>query len=141
MKKLIDLAKKYPAYAVGAVALAVALITVLLVLLIGGIGETDSVWENGISEGILRFSDTAKQTKEGDGYVAEYYEEVTTEQVEAYIATLESELSVKFESEKYPRTAIHGEKIIVVNYNVTEMKLSVTVTLKGDNNISGENQE
>lgn len=86
-------------------------------------------WGEGPSNGIPEFEGTAYSVDipENGNYAAAYYKEVTGEQINAYAAELEEKLGVSFQGTKYPRSAISGEKIIVLNYNVTEMLFSVTV--------------
>ncbi len=84
-------------------------------------------WGDGVTDGVPEFSVEPVSVEGTDGYAAAYYEDVTSEQIAEYVSTLESELGIKFSSDKYPRSAVWDEKIIAIHYNVTEMKLSVTV--------------
>lgn len=87
----------------------------------------DIEWGDGITDGIPEFSGDPVSVEGTDSYAAAYYEGVKSEQIAEYTSQLESELGIKFSSEKYPRSAVWGEKMIAIHYNVTEMKLSVTV--------------
>ena len=87
-------------------------------------------WGNGITEDIPCFSEDADSFKLTDEYAAAYYSDVKGEQVEEYVEILAEKCGVKFESDKYPRSAVLGDRIIALHYNVTEMHFSVTVTLR-----------
>lgn len=65
-------------------------------------------------------------------YASAYFENVSSEEVAEYISEVEEKCDVTFSSERFPRSAVLEDKIIVVHYNVTETKLSVTVAAKGD---------
>ena len=94
-------------------------------------GETDeSGWGSGITENLPCFSEEADSLKLTDEYAAAYYSGVKGEQVDEYIALLTEECGVKFEGNKYPRSAVFGDRIITIHYNVTEMHFSVTVNLR-----------
>ena len=84
-------------------------------------------WGKGITDGVPEFSGEPVSVEGTDGYVAAYYENVRSEQIAEYISLVENELGIKFSSDKYPRSAVWGDKLIAIHYNVTEMKLSVTV--------------
>lgn len=128
--------------------LAALFLTVLIVVAVFSFAEEEASeagdWGDGITEGIPAFRPgTEELVFGGDGsYAAAYYSEVTGEQAETYIAALEAECGIAFGGAQYPRTAVYGEKLIAIHYNATEMKLSVTVTLKniGETTQIGEQQ-
>ncbi len=105
-------------------------------------GDKDhSETESASSESIPEFSkkpEAIDQAENGE-YVAYYYNDVTSEQVSEYVALLEKELKISFKSEIYPKTAVYGEKLIAIHYNVTEKKLSVTIAEKEYNENSKNN--
>lgn len=143
MDRLIDFIKKYKYSVIGGVCALVALAVVIIIASGSGGEDGQSVadWGEGITEDIPEFSSEYSSHTGGEGYAAFYYENVTGEQVQIYTAQLESELNIKFSSTKYPRSAIYGEKIIAIHYNVTEMKMSVTVTQNStESTQSGEQQ-
>lgn len=111
-------------------AVAVMVIVLVLVFALGGNGgeQNDISWGSGLTESVPEFDGEAVAFESGEGYAAAYYNNVTSEQVEAYTERIETECGTEFSSDKYPRSAIAGDKIIVIHYNVTEMKMSVTVT-------------
>ena len=114
------------------ISLALLLIAFIVIAAVS-CGEDEAVgeeleWGSGITENIPSFEGECASVKGGNGYLAAYYENVTVEQVEAYTDKIESECNVSFSSSKYPRSAIYNDGIIVIHYNVTEMKMSVTVT-------------
>lgn len=121
---------------------AICLVAILLIAVIAVNVGKNSRWGEGISENVPEFNAKAESitVDEEKGYAAAYYKNVTSEQVAEYISTIERECGVSFNSDKYPRSAIYGEKIIVIHYNVTEMNFSVTVTAKtyDISNTSGE---
>jgi len=132
MEKILEIIKKY-SYTIVIVAVAV----VLTVLVIGfnacGNGEdaSGSSSDKTVSYAELpEFSKAPDSTDKSEDYTAYYYTDVTGEQVSAYIAELEQELDIRFLSEHYPKTAIYGDKIIAIHYNVTEKRLSVTIAEK-----------
>ena len=124
--KCIEFIKKYRYIIIGAAAILAILLLVLL-LIPSGDKEEIAVWGEGITENIPEFDGRA-EIESGEGYTAAYYENVSGEQVEEYSKKLESVCGIEFSSNKYPRSAVYGDKMIVIHYNVTEMKLSVTVT-------------
>ena len=144
--KITEFIKTKPiiAWAVGtvAVALVVALAVSAVFFAVGSDesevsegGFADMKWGEGITEGIPEFSpssDTAKSVKGNETSVSAYFSEVTGEQVNAYTLLIEEQCGIKFSSDKYPRLAIFGDRIIAIHYNVTEMKMSVTVVKNGD---------
>ena len=132
------------AWAIGTVAVAlVVALSVSAVFLLVDNGESevseggfaDIKWGEGITEGIPEFSpasDGAFSVKGNDNSASAYYTAVTGEEVNAYTALIEEKCGVKFSSDKYPRSVIYGDRIIAIHYNVTEMKMSVTVVKNGD---------
>ena len=128
-EKALNFLKKYKYYAIGAaVLLAVLIVIVCIVAGNGKNGDDDAKWGDGLSKGIPRFVGEGETITVGDGYIAAYYNDVSSESIEEYVLKLESTLKIDFEGDKFPRTAIYGDKIITLHYNVTEMKFSVTVT-------------
>ncbi len=119
------------------ILLAAAALLVVTVILIAAIPsdsdseQSDLEWGEGITEGIPEFSQECASKSGGNGYAAFYYENVTSEQVGEYTSLIERECGISFSSDKYPRSAKYGEKSITIHYNVTEMKMSVTVTVNG----------
>ncbi len=144
--KITEFIKNKPviSWAIGtvAVALVVALSVSAIFLSFGSDGEdvskvglSEMDWGEGITEGIPEFSpnsDTVSSVKGNETSVSAYFTEVTGEQVSEYAALIEKECGIKFSSDKYPRSAIYGDRIIAIHYNVTEMKLSLTVVKNGD---------
>ena len=138
IKKAIRFFKKN--YIPVLVALSALLIGIVaLVIALSGDSEepddTESVaqkWENALTEGISAFSEGHVNLDIGESYVAAYYEHVESAKVSEYVTTLENELGVSFSKEKFPYTAGYGDKIIAIHYNMTEMRLSVTVTEKSN---------
>lgn len=118
---------------IAAAALAVLIITIVVLVCVfsGGEGDADISWGDGITSGVPEFSGDAysMDLTSVESYVAAYYSDVTTEQVEEYISVLNGQ-GIEFSSDKYPKSAVLEDKIIVIHYNVTEMRLSVTVTAK-----------
>ncbi len=134
MEKILEILKKY-GYTVGIVL--VALILAILVIGFNACGKKDEPEESSKTQTeyyceIPEFSKNPDNTDspENGGYTAFYYSDVSGEQVTEYIALLEKELKIKFNSNVYPKTAIYGEKIIAIHYNVTEKRLSVTIAEK-----------
>lgn len=132
-EKIINYIKTHLLVVCGITVAVIALI-VAIALLSGNDSETaeEHEWGDGITDNIPEFSGTPESFDFGsDGsYAAAYYSGVTSEQVSEYIVKLESKLEIDFSSDKYPCSAVCGEKIIVIHYNVTEMRFSVTVTAK-----------
>lgn len=127
--KAFDLIKKYK-YAVIA---GLALLAVLVLVIVTASGGSDRAhksekWGEGITEGIPRFDGRNEEIESGEGYVAAYYQNVSGDDIAEYLSELESACGISFDGDKYPITAICGDRIITLHYNVTEMKLSVTVT-------------
>lgn len=113
-------------------AAALLAVTVILIAALPSDGDSEQPlpdWGEGVTEGIPEFSQEYVSNSGGTGYAAFYYENVTSEQVGEYTALLERECGISFSSDKYPRSAKYGEKSITIHYNVTEMKMSVTVTV------------
>ncbi len=96
-------------------------------------------WGSGLTEGIPQFSGECQDSRSDGSFAAFYYTNITGEQAESYISLLQEQCSVTFSgSELYPRTAIYGDRIIAIHYNVTEMTMSVTVTKNANIDQSGE---
>lgn len=149
-KKASEFLKKYPFWAglvIGVVVISV-IVAIILSLSQGSpkkddessshsesvseevsnVKESSLEWGEGITSDIPQFSGKADSFDQNDSYASAYYSDVTIEQANEYAEKLQEELNVTFSySDKFPRSAIYGEKIIVIHYNVTEMKLSVTV--------------
>ncbi len=117
-------------------AVTVAIILILVISSNGGSqepqGEETSKWGIGITENIPSFSETADHIEQSEAFVAAYYSNVTSEQVAEYIAQLDEQCGIKFENEHYPRSAVLEDKVIAIHYNVTEMRFSVTVVAKNN---------
>ena len=145
-KRAFELVKKYPFWTGLIIGAAVILVIVAVVFSLPekeaeplsdsessaeriSLTEEPSVWGEGITSDIPQFSVEADSLDlDSDGYASAYYSDVTIEQANSYAEQLQDELGITFSySDKFPRSAIYGEKIIVIHYNVTEMKLSVTV--------------
>ena len=128
-EKALNFLKKYKYYAIGVIVLLAVIITIVCIVASNGKSdESDAKWGDGLSKGIPHFIGRGEVVTSGDGYIAAYYNDVSSESIEEYVLKLESTLKIDFEGEKFPRTAIYGGKIITLHYNVTEMKFSVTVT-------------
>ncbi len=129
-EKIYNFLKNNTALVMCGAAVAVMIIVLVLVFALGGSGEeqNDMSWGSGLTESVPEFGGEREALESGNGFVAAYYNNVTSEQVEAYTERIESECGVEFSSDKYPRSAITEDRIIVIHYNVTEMKMSVTVT-------------
>ncbi len=144
-KKAFELVKKYPFWTGLIIGAIVILIIVAVIFSLpeketepslasenseeSSLVEEPSVWGEGITSDIPQFSGKADSLDlDSDEYASAYYSDVTIEQANGYAEKLQNELGITFSySDKFPRSAIYGEKIIVIHYNVTEMKLSVTV--------------
>lgn len=149
-KKAIEYIKKYPViFGCGAVVAVVISAVIIVLNSNNGSGNMPPVsseaspketiqWGIGVTEGIPAFSEVADRLDlDNSGYGTAYYSGVTMEQANGYAEKLSDELGITFSQEQtFPRSAIWEEKIIVIHYNVTEMKLSVTVTEKSN----GSNQ-
>ncbi|MBO5786007.1 MAG: hypothetical protein J6R45_01660 [Clostridia bacterium] len=131
-ESIIAFAKKYKYIIASVSALLLVLIIVITALASGGDkgegSEAELDWGEGITEGIPEFDGELASKSCGEGYAAFYYKNVTGEQVGDYTALIENECGTEFSSDRYPRSAKYGEKTVVIHYNVTEMKMSVTVT-------------
>ncbi len=135
IKKAVEFIKKNAVLSICcAVALAVIIIVIILVSVLGdnnGKKNNNDNWGIGITEDIPEFDGTCDSIESNeDGYCVAYYSDVTGDEVSEYISEIETECGVKFEGSKYPRSAVYDDKIIVIHYNVTEMKFSVTVVSK-----------
>ncbi len=120
-----------------AAAAAVIVVAVIVVLSFGGDSDntSESKWGYGITESIPEFDgDCDRIDKSGSGYCVAYYSDVTGDEVSEYISELEEKCNITFNSDKYPRSAVYGDRIIAVHYNVTEKKFSVTVVSKNTEN-------
>ena len=133
-KKTLDFAKSNRYVTIGIAVAIVVLIAVIVIISVSGNGTdaTNGDWGDGLTEKIPRFDGNCTNSVITDSFCAAYYTDVTGDAVEEYIDKIESECNVKFEGERYPRSATYGEKIIAVHYNVTEKKFSVTVVLKNE---------
>ena len=129
------------------VTACVALVFLVIIVLVAVFSTADEAatedtksWGDGITDGIPAFDGENGEFAFGDSgeYAAAYYKNVSSEQTEEYIKMLESELSVEFTDGEFPKSAIYGEKIIALHYNITEMTFSVTVAKKGDSEASKE---
>ncbi len=113
--------------------LTVLALVITVICLSGNSPEEDPPqWGEGITEGIPAFGEEFKSFDADSSFQTMYYENVTTEQVKDYETRLSDQCGIVFQGEIYPRSAIYGDKIIVIHYNVTEMKFSVTVTQKSN---------
>lgn len=127
----------------------VALVFLIVIVFVAVFSDADEgevsnfEWGDGITEGIPAFSgenETFDIAENGE-YAVAYYTNVTGEQASVYVHELEKELNTEFSKNGYPRVAIHGEKLIALHYNVTEMTFSVTVTVKSNGELSTENTQ
>lgn len=137
MKSILDkasgFAKKHFALTLGVLAILIVIIIVVITIVSGG-GETSDKWGKGITKGVPMPSGlNAASVKVSETHAAAYFEDVSSEEVSEYVTLIEEECDVVFENERFPRSAVCDDKIIVIHYNVTEKKLSVTVAAKGDN--------
>lgn len=143
-EKITEFIKSHAVLVICIVAVAVTAVIAICVTSLGSEeSQSMSGWGEGITEGIPQFDGVADDfTSEKQSYAAAYYSNVTGEQVSAYTEKIEIECGVEFGSDKYPRSAVYGDRIIVIHYNVTEMKLSVTVasTNSIESTQSGEQQ-
>lgn len=135
INKSISFAKsnKKAVFAASAAALILAIIAILLAIFLPGGDDSESNrWGEGITNDIAEFPAEAESMAFApDGsFAAAYYSNVTGEQISEYISLLSSECGISFSGDSYPRSAIYGDKIIAIHYNVTEMRFSVTVTEK-----------
>lgn len=145
-EKVVKFIKDKPiiAWAIGTVAIALLVAVIVSAIFSASSSpegnessqaDVEVKWGEGITEGIPSFSpapDSASTLKGTKAGIAAYYTEVTSEQVSAYTALIETECGIKFSSDKYPRSAVFGDKIIAIHYNVTEKKMSVTVVKNGE---------
>lgn len=130
LKTKVTSSKQTLGITIGAVVLVLALI---ITVIAWPSGEKEIEWGEGITEGIPSFSDNYSSFSSDESYMTAYYTDVTSEQINEYLSKLENDCGIKFNSDKYPRSAIYNDKIIAIHYNVTEKKFSVTVSLQGDN--------
>jgi len=120
-------------------AVALVLIIVVVAVLVSSNDTKDKKdnidvqWGSGITENIPEFDGECDSLNGEDGYCVAYYSEVTGQEVADYISKIETQCGVKFEGSEYPRSAVYGDNIIAIHYNVTEMKFSVTVVSKTAN--------
>lgn len=115
------------------IGVAVALLALIIIIIALPDKTEDVSWGEGVTEGIPSFSNEYSSFRSDESYMTAYYTDVTTEQINEYISKLENDCGIKFNSDKYPRSAIYNDKLIAIHYNVTEKKFSVTVSLQGDN--------
>ncbi len=126
------------------IGVAVLLVALIVVIIVVPDSTEELQWGEGVTKGLPPFSDNYSSFHGDESYMAAYYTDVTTEQINEYISKLEKDCGIKFNSDKYPRSAMYDDKILVIHYNVTEKKFSVTVSLQGDNikqENSHDNQE
>ena len=93
-------------------------------------GITDSNAENRQSLPNIQippFPRSPKSLEQGDGYVSEYYTQVTEEQINEYAELIEARLQVEFSEGEYPRIASAQGNRIILHYSKSEQKMSVTV--------------
>ena len=138
---IYDFAKKNFALTLGTCAALIIVVVVVVALAANGSGN--GKWGRGVTSGVPMPSGLdASSVNVTKNHAAAYFEDVTGEEVSAYIELVEDKCDVVFESDRFPRTAELDDKIIVIHYNVTEKKLSVTVAAKGDNEAvsSGDKQ-
>lgn len=127
--KAFDLIKKYKYAVIAGVALLLVLVIVIAIAASSSDRSHKSEkWGEGITEGIPQFDGSNEEIESGEGYVAAYYKNVSGDDIAEYVSELKSACGISFDGDKYPRTAIYGDRIITLHYNVTEMKFSVTVT-------------
>ncbi len=153
--KITEFIKTKPilAWAIGTVAVALvvacAVSGIFLAVHSSDDDENDEMngdvnWGEGVTESIPEFepkSDSEKSIKRTENGVVAYYSEVTGEQVDEYTALVAKECGIKFTGDKYPRSAVYGDRIIAIHYNVTEMKMSVTVVKNSENDKLSKNQQ
>lgn len=130
-EKIYNFIKEHNALVLCGAAIVAMIVVLVLVLSLRGSesAQEDISWGEGLTESIPRFEGSNEERIEsGDSFVAAYYNNVTSEQVEEYTSLIESECGITFSSDKYPRSAVDEGRVIVIHYSLTEMKLSVTVT-------------
>ncbi len=140
VNKITKFIKQHLGITLGACCGIVVLIVVIVALSAGG-GSSEK-WGKGITNDIpLPDGIKATSVNVSETHAAAYFEDVSSDEVNEYIALVEEKCGVAFESQKFPRSTSFNDKLIVVHYNVTEKKLSITVAAKGDNEvISGESE-
>jgi hypothetical protein len=141
--KVVEFVKTNVALSVGIAALVLATVAFVVIACMSGNAPATN-WGTGLTEGIPAFSGNYTSLESSDKFTAAYYSDVTGEQIDEYISKLENDCGIKFKSEMYPRSASYNDKLLVLHYNVTEKKFSVTVSLKGDSTIqenTHDNQE
>lgn len=124
----------------------IALSVILLVIVIGticlvslsGKGEPKQTsWpENDLTKGVPAFSGTPVSVTEEDNACAVYFTGIHREEADAYASELESALSVSFDKESYPRSAVCSDILITLHYNASEMDFSVTFAAKDNTETS-----
>lgn len=133
-EKIKEFINRRLTYVICGGALLTTAIVVIIFLVLGGKDGVNNETE-GIMHGIPEFSgECCASDTDFENYTALYYESVTSEQVAEYVSKIENECGVEFSGAKYPRCAVYGERLITIHYNVTEKKLSVTVTNKTPEN-------
>ena len=135
LHKIITYIRENKKIAVITVAIILAIIAAIIVIIcISGNSEQidEQKWGEGLTKDVPMFSEEFKSFDFNENYQAMYFENVTTEQIKDYEAKLSELCGISFEGEIYPRSAVFGDRIIVIHYNVTEMKFSVTVTQKNN---------
>ncbi len=141
--KTVEFVKTNVALSVGIAALVLAIVVFIVIACMGG-NAPNGDWGKGLTEGIPAFSGEYTSLESSDNFTAAYYSDVTSGQIDEYVSKLENDCGIKFGSNLYPRSASYNDKLVVLHYNVTEKKFSVTVSLKGDSTIqenTHDNQE
>ena len=144
--KAVAFAKNNRVVCISCLAALVVVVTAIVVIAVVGREPSDSkdgAWGYGITEDIPEFDGKCDSIDEsGKDYFVAYYSDVSGNEVSEYIAEIEQKCEIKFKGDKYPRSAVYGDRIIAVHYNVTEKKFSVTVVSKNIENtdIFGANQ-
>ena len=142
LKKIVNFAKDHFGLTLGILSVSIVAIVILTTILSGGT-QASGRWGKGITKGIPMPDDIKSvSVNVSDSYAAAYFEDVSSEEVSEYISLIEDKCDVVFTNDRFPRSAVSEDKIIVIHYNVTEKKLSVTVAAKGDNapTVSGDQQ-
>ena len=136
--KAVAFVKKNLVVCISCLAALIVVITVIAVVAALNrepSSSNDGAWGYGITEDIPEFDGECDSIDEsGDDYFVAYYSDVSGNEVTEYIAEIEQKCEIKFKGDKYPRSAVYGDRIIAVHYNVTEKMFSVTVVSKNIEN-------
>ena len=143
-EKIIELFKKAVAFAKDQKILVICSAAALAVIITGAVliaasgednvnNDSENEWGIGITENIPEFEGECDGIMLEENFGTAYYSNVKSDEIEAYISKIETECGVEFEGDKYPRSAVYGDRIIAIHYNVTEMKFSVTVVTETAN--------